>query len=128
MNTPDTLVQTTDSVDQGKVGGTSQNACKNQKRHQSRKSYESNEIKNFVGEIFEIDCVISLISEKLDKGTMFEKFLEKVQTYVLKNFDHTQDVLPLFTELEDQIADFETNDLPEDPSLGDQASVTKMIL
>jgi len=76
----------------------------------------NSDLRNFVGETSELEFVLTLVSEKCDKGVTFDVFQEKLKNYVLKKFEKSKDVTPLVTELSDPTVDFETNHCPLDLS------------
>ena len=89
----------------------------NRNQHRSNRRSE-NELmlnsKGFIGETPELEAVIGLLSEKLDKGVTMEQFQEKLKLYVLKNFG--EDVVALVSDFYDPRTDFETKHAPIDLS------------
>ena len=55
----------------------------------------------FKGNTTEVGNVICLISEKLDIGTAFDKFREKLKGYAERKFDNTKYVMCVVTYMED---------------------------
>ena len=62
----------------------------------------------------EVRAVLGLLSKKLDIGTDFDKFREKLKGYVERKFENEKYVLCVVIEMEDQIKTFEENNMPED--------------
>jgi len=81
------------------------------------------ELKAFVGETPEIDGVLTLLSERFDKGISFNRFQEKSKTYTLKNYKKGEDVALLITNLE--TTNFETTHRPPNLSPFEVADTTK---
>ena len=70
--------------------------------------------RNFAGETPELDAVIGLLSEKLDKGVTLEQLQEKLKNYALKNLDKADDIIILITDFKDPNNGFESKYLPTD--------------
>jgi len=49
------------------------------------------DLRSFLGETPELDAVIGLLSERLDKGVTFERFRDQVKNYVLKNYKKAEE-------------------------------------
>jgi len=77
-----------------------------------RNDFQSSELNSFTGETPELDLVLSLLSEKVDKGVTFDVFQERLKNHVIKNFNKAEDVTSLITELTDPMTDFELNNAP----------------
>ena len=69
-------------------------------------------IKDFVGETKDVEAVLTLVTEKVDKGVMFERFQETLKTYVLKNLENWEDLVSLIMKLEDPTSVFEDKHAP----------------
>ena len=69
----------------------------------------------YSGECDGIDVILALRSERFDKKTTFQDFLEKMSTYVISNLKDGGDVLTLFTEQTDPTVDFEAKHKPIKP-------------
>jgi len=67
----------------------------------------------FTRETQEIDAVIGLTSERLDKGIIFEVFQECIKNYVLKSFKKAEDVITLIIDLKYPKQEFEEKYAPE---------------
>jgi len=74
----------------------------------------NSDLRNFTGETSELEAVLTLISEKCDKGVMFDVFQKKLKNYILKNFDKSEDVATLETELTDPNIEFKAAHCPAD--------------
>ena len=59
-------------------------------------------------------AVIGLLSERLDKGVTLEQFQDKLKHYVLKHFHRAEDVIPLITNFENPVDNFEDKYAPAD--------------
>ena len=55
------------------------------------------------GDTLQVGTIIGLFSEKLDIGTAFDKFREKLKDYVEINFENAKYVLCVVTDMEDPI-------------------------
>ena len=51
-------------------------------------NHQSSSATYFVGETPEIEVILCLLSEKLEKGVTWDKFREKSKNYILINFSH----------------------------------------
>jgi len=92
-----------------------QNANRNNSRHNFRRHNDSGtDVKGFVGETPKLDAVLVLLTERVDKGTSFEKFQERLKTYALKNFKNAKDVIGLIINMDDPKADFQMKYAPKD--------------
>jgi len=80
------------------------------------------EIKGFVGETPELVAVLTLLSEKVEKGVMFDVFQKKLKNYAIKNFNKKEDISILIANLEDPLKDFETNNAPMNLSTTEAAN------
>jgi len=94
------------------IGATKNNARKNGGRFLKNNEYA--QVQFFLGDTPKLDAVLSIVSERPEKGVSFEKFQEKLKVYVLKNFHKGQDVIKLIMDLEDPLPDFESNNAPTD--------------
>ena len=67
----------------------------------------------FKGDKSEVSALLGLLSEKLDIGTAFDKFRDKLKGYVDINIDNQKDVLCVVTDMEDAMNCFEEDNMPE---------------
>ena len=63
--------------------------------------------KYFKGITPEVGAVLSLLSEKLDIGTVFDNFLEKIKGYVERKIYDTKYLMCVVTYMEDLTKTFE---------------------
>ena len=61
----------------------------------------------FMGDTSEVGAVLGLLSKKIDIGTDFENFREKLRGCVERNFENEKDVLCVVTYMEDIVKTFE---------------------
>ena len=61
----------------------------------------------FKGDTQEVGAVLGLFSEKLDTGTAFDKYREKLKGYAERNIDNAKGVMCVVTDMEDPIKTFE---------------------
>jgi len=92
-------------------------------RRNDRQHFSDNRM--FTEETQEIDTVIGLTSERLDKGVVFEVFQEHIENYVPKNFKKA-DVITLIVDLKDLKQGFEKKYAPETLSDTDEESPPKV--
>ena len=59
--------------------------------------------RKFKGGTTELGAALGVLYEKLDIGTAFDKFREKLKGYVERNFENAKDVLCVVTDMEDPI-------------------------
>ena len=90
--------------------------------------HSSTALRAFWGETTDLDAVLGLYTEKIDRSVNFEEFQDHLKNYVLKNLKRAEDVVGMITNIFDPVSDFETKNAPEDPSVEDQASMLKMKL
>ena len=62
----------------------------------------------------EAGAVLGLLSGKLDIGTDFDKFREKIRGYVETKFDNSKDVICVVTDIEDAMQFLKKNNKTED--------------
>ena len=74
----------------------------------------------------EIDGVLGLRTEWLDKKMSYSTFMEKMVEYVLREFTNASDVLPLVRDEVDPMVGFEAKNLPKDLSVVDKTSEVKV--
>ena len=86
-------------------------------RRNDRRSQLNGNERTWQGEKPEIDGVLGLRTEWLDKKMSYSTFMEKMVEYVLREFKNANDVLSLVRDEVDPMVNFETNNLPKD--LGD---------
>ena len=93
------------------------NATKH-KKHRYRRKHDSNHhsssVTYFVGETPNIDRILCLLSEKLERGVTWDKFHGKFNNYILKKFRHAEEVVCIATDMEDQTTAFEAIHTTED--------------
>ena len=58
--------------------------------------------------------ILCLLSEKLKKAVIWDKFCQKSRNHILKNFRHAEDVVCIETDMEDPTTNFEAGHMPED--------------
>ena len=63
--------------------------------------------RDFKGDTPEVGAALGLLSEKLDIGTDFDKFREKLKGYVERKFDNPKDLLFVVTDMEDPMKKME---------------------
>jgi len=83
-------------------------------RNQFPRNNNLNDLCSFAGDTPKLDAVLSLISERPDKEVSFEKFQERLKIYILKNFERSENVVKLVTNLEDPTDGFENTHMPPD--------------
>ena len=66
-------------------------------------------IRDFAGETKEVEAVLTLVTEQVDKGVTFEIFQERLRNYVLKSLKNGEDVISVIKNIEDPSATFEVN-------------------
>jgi len=104
------------------------NAKSNVKRNPKKNIFQKNNntiegvLKNFVGETLELGAILSLLSEKVEKGLTFDVFQERLKNFVLNTFKKAEDVTKLVTALEDTRVDFETTHGPANLSMVEAAN------
>ena len=76
---------------------TSSNVNRNGRRWNRKNDASIGENRCFAGETLGIYAVMVLMSERLNKGTSFEKFQEKLANYFLKNLSKTENVIILIS-------------------------------
>ena len=67
----------------------------------------------FKGDTLEVGAVRGIMYEKLDTGTDFDKFRDKLKAYVEINLDNTKDVLCVITDMEYPMIFFEEDNMSE---------------
>ena len=65
------------------------------------------EHKYFKGDTPEVGALLGLLYKKLDIGTAFEKFREKLKGYVERKFDNAKDVMCVVTDMDNPMKIFE---------------------
>ena len=70
----------------------------NRRRTDSRNNVSSSNERTLEGDTPEIDAVLSLRTEYLNKETSFCVFMEKMEEYILRKLDNGSEVLPLVRE------------------------------
>ena len=123
--TPAENATNTESASTGRRNG-NQSGPRNGNRNYRRGTTSQTDIKNFTGETPELNAVLSLVSERVDKGAPFERYQELLKIYVLKNFNRGEDVLPIVTDITDPKTDFETKYMPSDLSDVDEKKTLKV--
>ena len=63
--------------------------------------------KYFKGDTPEVGALLGLLYKKLDIGTAFEKFREKLKGYVERKFDNAKDVMCVVTDMDNPMKIFE---------------------
>ena len=106
---------------------------RNSRRPNRRNDSSIGENRDFAGETLELDAVLGLTSERLNKGTSFEIFQEKLGNYVLKNLPKAEDVIILVSALQDPLSptadpsdSFEIKYCPAEPDETKQKIPIKM--
>ena len=61
----------------------------------------------------ELGAAIGLMYEKLDIGTAFDRFREKLKGYVERKFDNAKYLLCVVTDMEDPTKTFEEDNMSE---------------
>ena len=95
-------------------------------RRSDRRSQSNGNERTWQGEKPEIDGVLGLRTEWLDKKMSYSTFMEKMVEYVLREFKNANDVLSLVRDEVDPMVNFETNNLPKDLSDEDKKSEVKV--
>jgi len=85
-------------------------------------------MRNFTGETPEIEAVLGLMMERLDRGVSFERFQDRLKNYTLKNMKRAEDIVELIMELSDPFASFKAKNCFLDPSPEEEQSASKMKL
>ena len=125
-------VNTQDNQETSTNTGTSGNEKNNtqstgNRRNDRRSQFTGNE-RTWQGEKPEIDGVLGLRTEWLDKKMSYSTFMEKMVEYVLREFTNANDVLSLVRDEVNPTDDFETNNLPKDLSDTDKKSEVKVAI
>jgi hypothetical protein len=131
VNTPPNTA--TDVTTETPAPTSSNTRNRNARRPNRRNDSSIGENRDFAGETLEIDAVLGLKSERLNKGTSFEIFQEKLVNYVLKNLPKAEDVIILVSALQDPLSptadpsdSFESKYCPAEPDETDQKIPLKM--
>ena len=95
-------------------------------RRNNRRSQSNRNERTWQGEKPEIDGVLGLRTEWLDKKMSYSTFMEKMVEYVLREFTNASDVLPLVRDEVDPMVGFEAKNLPKDLSDVDKKSEVKV--
>ena len=90
--------------------------------------HSSTALRDFWGETTDLDAVLGLYTEKIDRSVNFEEFQDQLKNYALKTLKQAKDVVGMITNIVDLVSNFKTKNSPEDPFLKDQASMFKMKL
>jgi len=84
------------------------------------------EIKKFIGETPDLDSILTLATEKVEKGVTFDKFQDRLKNHILKTFKNAEDIVCLITDLKDPADSFEAKHAPMEPTPEEEQSVFKM--
>jgi len=74
------------------------------------------ETKNFVGETPDLETILTLVTEKVEKGVTFDKFQDRLKNHILKTFKNAEDIICLITDLKDSVDGFEAKHAPTEPT------------
>ena len=69
--------------------------------------------RKFKGDTTELGAALGVLYEKLDIGTAFDKFRQKLKGYVEIKFDNKKYVLCVVTDMEDPTKTFEEDNMSE---------------
>ena len=53
----------------------------------------------------DIEAILTLVTEQVDKGVTFERFQETLKNYVLKSLENGEDIVTLVMKLKDHTLD-----------------------
>ena len=101
INTPP--VTATDATTETPVPTSSNTRNRNARRPNRRNDNSIGENRYFAGETLELDVVLWLTSERLNKGASLNIFQEKLGNYVLKHLPKAEDVIILVSALQDSL-------------------------
>ena len=125
VNTQDNQETSTNTDTSGNEKNNTQST--GNRRNDRRSQFTGNE-RTWQGEKPEIDGVLGLRTEWLDKKMSYSTFMEKMVEYVLREFTNANDVLSLVRDEVNPTDDFETNNLPKDLSDTDKKSEVKVAI
>ena len=125
VNTQDNQEVNT-STSTGASGNGNSNTQSTGNRRNDRRSQSNGNERTWQGEKPEIDGVLGLRTEWLDKKMSYSTFMEKMVEYVLREFTNANDVLSLVRDEINPTVDFEANNLPRDLSDEDKNSEVKV--
>jgi len=104
---------TTEDNSSGNGGNNNANTKRNNRKSYYKNKYNTvGDLKNFEGEIPELGAILSLLSEKVEKGVTFDVFQERLKNHILKSFQKAKDITSLATELVDLRIEFEAKHGP----------------
>jgi hypothetical protein len=104
---------------------TETNARRNRRNYRNAGT-NNRAIKDFAGETKDVEAVLTLVTEQVDKRVTFEQFQETLKNYVLKTLENGEDVVPLIMKLQDPTTAFEKNHAPKDLTQEELASPVKI--
>ena len=104
---------------------TETNARRNRRNYRNAGT-NNRAIKDFAGETKDVEAVLTLVTEQVDKRVTFEQFQETLKNYVLKTLENGEDVVPLIMKLQDPTTAFEKNHAPKDLTQAELASPVKI--
>ena len=110
----------------GASGNENNNTQNTGNRRNDRRSQTTENERTWQGEKPEIDGVLGLRTEWLDKKMSYSTFMEKMVEYVLREFTNANDVISLIRDEVNPTVDFEANNLPKDLSDTDKESEVKV--
>ena len=117
-------------------GGTTTNNSEAPRNNNRRNNTNSNRInsnivqltnpKTYEGAIKEIGAIMGLKHEKLDKKVHFQIFTDKVSNYIYSSVTNGGDLIPLFSDLEDPIDQFNAKRKPSPMTDAQNADPTEV--
>ena len=123
----------TDATKETPLSTSSNTGNRNVTRPNRRNDNSIGENRDFSGETLELDVVLGITSERLNKGASFDIFHEKLGYYVLKNLPKTEDVIILVSALQDPLSpmddphdSFKSKHCPAQPDKTEQKITIKM--
>jgi len=128
----DATLDVSATVTQVKASPNTPTDTKDGKRNNFRRGNDASivekDLHNFSGKTPEMEVVLTLLTENVQKGVPFEKFQEKLRIYALKNFKHAKDVIPLIVDIKDLKESFEVYNMPADLEEEEKQSLMKFKL
>ena len=95
----------------------------NCQRHIKRQDNSIGENLYFIGKTPELDAVLGLMSERLNKGISFEIFQEWLINFIHQNLTKEEDVVILVLDIQDTLESFKGNNCPADPNGEDKKPI-----
>ena len=99
----------------------------NNERNNSRKGIVNTQTIDYMGQTKDIGAILALRSERFSHKVIFSTFIEKLKVYVLTNFNHASNILPIIESLTDPTEDV-INDEPEELTPTEATSHVKVWL